>query len=194
MRRAPIASCGARCPPVSSRPRRRRRPTSTTSSIPTPSCRRRTCFYFLEKNSPGLKPWQRETLRIVRNLAQYFYPQRQLKVMNEGCATFVHYTIMNRLYDKGMIDEGRAAGVHAQPHQRRVPAGLRRQALLRDQSLCARLCDDGRHPPHLRAAFGRGPGVVPGAGGAQATALPRCATPGRTIATKASSSSSCRRS
>ncbi len=63
-------------------------------------------LYFLEKNSPELKPWQRETLRIVRNLAQYFYPQRQLKVMNEGCATFVHYTIMNTLYDRGMITEG----------------------------------------------------------------------------------------
>jgi len=63
-------------------------------------------LYFLEKNSPALKPWQRETLRIVRNLAQYFYPQRQLKVMNEGCATFVHYTIMNTLYDRGLIDEG----------------------------------------------------------------------------------------
>jgi len=63
-------------------------------------------LYFLEKNSPALKPWQRETLRIVRNLAQYFYPQRQLKVMNEGCATFVHYTIMNLLYERGMITEG----------------------------------------------------------------------------------------
>ncbi|HEY0104782.1 MAG TPA: SpoVR family protein [Rhizomicrobium sp.] len=63
-------------------------------------------LYFLEKNSPALKAWQRETLRIVRNLAQYFYPQRQLKVMNEGCATFVHYTIMNLLYDRGMITEG----------------------------------------------------------------------------------------
>jgi spore cortex formation protein SpoVR/YcgB (stage V sporulation) len=63
-------------------------------------------LYFLEKTSPSLKPWQRETLRIVRNLAQYFYPQRQLKVMNEGCATFVHYQIMNTLYDRGQIDEG----------------------------------------------------------------------------------------
>jgi len=63
-------------------------------------------LYFLEKNSPSLRPWQRETLRIVRNLAQYFYPQRQLKVMNEGCATFVHYQIMNRLYDRGLIGEG----------------------------------------------------------------------------------------
>jgi spore cortex formation protein SpoVR/YcgB (stage V sporulation) len=63
-------------------------------------------LYFLEKNSPVLRPWQRETLRIVRNLAQYFYPQKQTKVMNEGCATFVHHAIMNRLYDKGMISEG----------------------------------------------------------------------------------------
>jgi spore cortex formation protein SpoVR/YcgB (stage V sporulation) len=47
-----------------------------------------------------------EILRIVRMLAQYFYPQRQTKVMNEGCATFCHYEIMNRLYDKGLITEG----------------------------------------------------------------------------------------
>ena len=63
-------------------------------------------LYFLEKNSLRLRDWQREMLRIVRNLAQYFYPQRQTKVMNEGCATFVHYTIVNRLYDKGLISEG----------------------------------------------------------------------------------------
>ena len=63
-------------------------------------------LYFLEKNSPVLRDWQRELLRIVRNLAQYFYPQRQTKLMNEGCATFVHYTIANRLFDKGLISEG----------------------------------------------------------------------------------------
>ncbi|HUJ48248.1 MAG TPA: SpoVR family protein [Rhizomicrobium sp.] len=63
-------------------------------------------LYFLEKHSPTLKSWQRETLRIVRTLAQYFYPQRQTKVMNEGCATFVHHAIMNLLYDKGLITEG----------------------------------------------------------------------------------------
>jgi len=63
-------------------------------------------LYFLEKNSPILNTWEREILRIVRNIAQYFYPQKQTKVMNEGCATFVHYTIVNRLYDKGLITEG----------------------------------------------------------------------------------------
>lgn len=63
-------------------------------------------LYFLEKNSLILEPWQRELLRIVRVIAQYFYPQRQTKVMNEGCATFVHYTIMNRLFDQGKLSEG----------------------------------------------------------------------------------------
>jgi stage V sporulation protein R len=63
-------------------------------------------LYFIEKNSPILREWQRELLRIVRNISQYFYPQRQTKLMNEGCATFVHYHIVNRLYDKGLIPEG----------------------------------------------------------------------------------------
>ena len=63
-------------------------------------------LYFLEKNSPILQPWQRELLRIVRNTAQYFYPQRQTKLMNEGCATFTHYYIVNELYDRGLISEG----------------------------------------------------------------------------------------
>jgi stage V sporulation protein R len=63
-------------------------------------------LYFLEKNSLILEPWQREILRIVRIIAQYFYPQRQTQVMNEGCATFVHYTIMNMFFDQGRISEG----------------------------------------------------------------------------------------
>ncbi|HRD76780.1 MAG TPA: SpoVR family protein [Hyphomicrobiaceae bacterium] len=63
-------------------------------------------LYFLEKNAPKAEGWKRELLRIVRNLSQYFYPQRQTKVMNEGCATFVHYEIMNRLYERGRITDG----------------------------------------------------------------------------------------
>lgn len=63
-------------------------------------------LYFLEKHSPVLEPWKREIVRIVRKVAQYFYPQSQTKMMNEGCATFTHYYIMNRLYDKGFINEG----------------------------------------------------------------------------------------
>jgi spore cortex formation protein SpoVR/YcgB (stage V sporulation) len=63
-------------------------------------------LYFLEKSAPRLQPWQRELLRIVRHIAQYFYPQGQTKVMNEGTATYVHYRIMTRLLEKGRISEG----------------------------------------------------------------------------------------
>jgi len=63
-------------------------------------------LYFIEKRAPRLDDWQRELIRIVRNVSQYFYPQKQLQMMNEGCATFCHYEIMNRLHDKGLITEG----------------------------------------------------------------------------------------
>jgi spore cortex formation protein SpoVR/YcgB (stage V sporulation) len=63
-------------------------------------------LYFLEKTAPRLQPWQRELLRIVRHIAQYFYPQSQTKVMNEGTATYVHYRIMKRLHEQERISDG----------------------------------------------------------------------------------------
>jgi spore cortex formation protein SpoVR/YcgB (stage V sporulation) len=42
----------------------------------------------------------------VRHIAQYFYPQSQTKVMNEGTATYVHYRIMTRLHEQGQISDG----------------------------------------------------------------------------------------
>jgi stage V sporulation protein R len=63
-------------------------------------------LYFLEKHAPRLEEWERELLRVVRNVATYFEPQRQTKVMNEGCACWVHYYIMNRLNEQGRLTEG----------------------------------------------------------------------------------------
>jgi stage V sporulation protein R len=63
-------------------------------------------LYFIEKYSPRMEHWQRELVRIARKLAQYFYPQGQTKVMNEGWATFWHYTLLNRLFDHGKVDSG----------------------------------------------------------------------------------------
>ena len=63
-------------------------------------------LYFLEKSAPRLHAWQRELVRIVRHIAQYFYPQGQTKVMNEGTATYVHYRIMTRLHEQGRISDG----------------------------------------------------------------------------------------
>ena len=63
-------------------------------------------MYFIEKHSPSLESWQRELVRIVRKISQYFYPQRQTKLMNEGWASFVHYYVMNRLWEQGRISDG----------------------------------------------------------------------------------------
>lgn len=41
---------------------------------------------FLEKNSPTMEKWEREICRIVRKISQYFYPQMQTGLMNEGWA------------------------------------------------------------------------------------------------------------
>ncbi len=62
-------------------------------------------LYFIEKNAPLLEPWQREIVRIVRKMAQYFYPQKQTQVMNEGWATFWHYTILNHMFDEGTVTD-----------------------------------------------------------------------------------------
>ncbi|GGJ05592.1 SpoVR family protein [Halopseudomonas pertucinogena] len=71
-----------------------------------PSEPQESLLYFIEKNAPLLEPWQREVVRIVRKVAQYFYPQRQTQVMNEGWATFWHYTLLNHLYDEGKVTDG----------------------------------------------------------------------------------------
>ena len=62
-------------------------------------------LYFLEKNAPLLAPWQREVIRITRKISQYFYPQGQTKVMNEGWACFWHHTLLNALYDDGLVTD-----------------------------------------------------------------------------------------
>ena len=63
-------------------------------------------LYFIEKHAPLLESWQREVIRIVRKIGQYFYPQRQTQVMNEGWASFWHYTLLNTLYDDGELSDG----------------------------------------------------------------------------------------
>ncbi len=70
-----------------------------------PSEPQENILYFIEKHAPLLEPWQREIVRIVRKISQYFYPQKQTQVMNEGWATFWHYTILNHLYDEGLVSE-----------------------------------------------------------------------------------------
>ena len=94
-------------------------------------------LYFIEKNAALLEPWQREIVRIVRKVAQYFYPQRQTQVMNEGWATFWHYTLLNTMYDKGLLADGfmiewlrsHTSVVHQPPVGQRGYSGINPYAL-----------------------------------------------------------------
>ncbi|MGL6109004.1 MAG: SpoVR family protein [Rubrivivax sp.] len=61
-------------------------------------------LYFIEKHAPLLEPWQREVVRIVRKVAQYFYPQRQTQVMNEGWACVSADTLI--VTDHGLMPAG----------------------------------------------------------------------------------------
>ncbi len=60
-------------------------------------------LYFIFKYAPNMEPWKREILRIVYKIRQYFYPQGQDKVLNEGMATFTHFYIMDALEKRGII-------------------------------------------------------------------------------------------
>ncbi|AEY65721.1 SpoVR family protein [Clostridium sp. BNL1100] len=44
-----------------------------------------------------LQDWEKDILSIVREEAQYFIPQIETKIMNEGWASFWHFTILNKL-------------------------------------------------------------------------------------------------
>ena len=70
-----------------------------------PSEPQENLLYFIEKNAPLLEPWQREIVRIVRKVSQYFYPQKQTQVMNEGWACFWHYHILNKMYDERLVSD-----------------------------------------------------------------------------------------
>jgi len=53
--------------------------------------------YYLMKNSPTLSPWQRDVMAMVHEEVEYFIPQMQTKIMNEGWASFWHARIMREL-------------------------------------------------------------------------------------------------
>lgn len=94
-------------------------------------------LYFLEKHSPILQPWQREIIRIVRKLSQYWYPQMYTKTVNEGIATFTHHYILNKLYDQGEISDhaqmewmiSHANVVYQPPYDHRGYSGINPYAL-----------------------------------------------------------------
>lgn len=51
---------------------------------------------FVSENAK-LPDWKRDIIDVCRDEGQYFWPQIQTKIMNEGWASYWHYTIVNDL-------------------------------------------------------------------------------------------------
>ncbi len=52
---------------------------------------------FIAEYNPYLEGWHKDLLQIVHEEAQYFIPQIETKIMNEGWASYWHHKIMNSL-------------------------------------------------------------------------------------------------
>ena len=52
---------------------------------------------FIANYNPFLADWQRDVLSIVDKESQYFIPQIETKIMNEGWASYWHHKIVNEL-------------------------------------------------------------------------------------------------
>ncbi|OLE54791.1 MAG: stage V sporulation protein R [Acidobacteria bacterium 13_1_20CM_3_53_8] len=53
--------------------------------------------YYIMRNSPSLKDWQRDAMAMVHEEMEYFVPQMQTKALNEGWASIWHSRIMREL-------------------------------------------------------------------------------------------------
>jgi stage V sporulation protein R len=54
-------------------------------------------LFYMMKNSPVLSVWQRDVIAMVHEEMEYFVPQMQTKIMNEGWASIWHARIMREL-------------------------------------------------------------------------------------------------
>lgn len=53
--------------------------------------------YYIMRHSPSLQPWQRDVMSMIHEEMEYFVPQMQTKIMNEGWASYWHSRIMREL-------------------------------------------------------------------------------------------------
>jgi stage V sporulation protein R len=52
---------------------------------------------FIEEYSRDLEDWQRDIITMMREEMQYFWPQLETKIMNEGWATYWHQRILREM-------------------------------------------------------------------------------------------------
>ncbi|MGP4107888.1 SpoVR family protein [Virgibacillus sp. L01] len=58
---------------------------------------RKDILLFIEEYSRELETWQRDILTMMREEMQYFWPQLETKIMNEGWASYWHQRILREM-------------------------------------------------------------------------------------------------
>ena len=111
---------------------------------------------FIRDHNPYLSEWEKDLLTIAHEEAQYFIPQIETKIMNEGWASFWHKRIVDSL--------DLAPDLHARVHRPPQPGGAPAR---------------GRHQPVPRRPAHLGRHRKAGGGGRDG----RCSRPARAIAT-----------
>lgn len=78
----------------------------TKSAYDMPADLEENLLRFIASDAPHLEPWQRNLLTQFAEKEQYFYPQKQTQLMNEGWASFWHYTLLTDMHEMGLINDG----------------------------------------------------------------------------------------
>ncbi|MFN2530257.1 MAG: SpoVR family protein [Pyrinomonadaceae bacterium] len=71
--------------------------TSTQGNDPSKRLPEKDVLYYIMKNSPSLSDWQRDAIAMIHEEMEYFVPQMQTKIMNEGWASIWHARIIREL-------------------------------------------------------------------------------------------------
>jgi stage V sporulation protein R len=75
----------------------RRPPTPEPNLNKVPLIPDEDLILFIRDHNPNLSEWEKDILTIVHEEAQYFIPQIETKIMNEGWASFWHKRILDSL-------------------------------------------------------------------------------------------------
>jgi len=61
-------------------------------------------LYYIANHSGRIRrPWQKDVLLTIRNQVRALAPNRRIKMLNEGWATYWHVRIMRRLFAEGLL-------------------------------------------------------------------------------------------
>ena len=75
----------------------RDKPKSEDDEKQSPAEPEKDLLAFIMRNSPNLEPWQRDIMAMIHSEMEYFVPQMQTKIMNEGWASYWHSRIMREM-------------------------------------------------------------------------------------------------